>query len=718
VPCARNIKIELVFQFFLESLLVRLLIPLRLFALISLLILLSLPLFASDKLSSNILKLATSITIDEIEGYGIHLHKVLLKFDSLQENNSTYSIKIGSAVLPENKGHIKNILLQCHDGVISKRILSCSDGELSFKDPLASADKAKLTFYRDESGDLNAALNDISLMDGFANLNIEMIDGVWRAGIKSKNISFEKLPSLLPSFPVFISKGTLQSEINFVGKDASLTEINGDARINELEFSNEESTVVGEEVSIKLAFSSKRKLKVWQTDIKSTTYQGELYFDPIFIDANASAKDLYGTLNWRVGSSQIELMPLHYEDANAVILELNTTLDVDKKEVIAPTQIDIKYASFPNVYDEYLLPFILDTNSSDLVTSGSISGSILFNAGRIMDADLSLNQLSLEDNQKRFSISKLNGNIGWGKRYAGKDYEFSFASAEMYKLRFEASRFEFENEAQALILKKPVSVPILDGAVNIESFMVDKPGNKEQSISMDISLTPVSMSKLSSVFGWPEMNGNLAGYAPNVSYKQGDVEIQGALLIRGFGGTTTITNLSAEDLFSIAPKLSADLQLNNLNLRTLTETFSFGEITGGLEGSISNLQLVSWSPVQFDAWFGTPANDKSRHRISQTAVDNLTQVGNGGANILSKSFLKFFDSFGYDKIGLGCTLKNNICEMRGVDTPRQNPSRSFYIVKGRGVPRIDIVGYTNQVSWPVLIARLKRVVSTKDVIVN
>jgi hypothetical protein len=118
--------------------------------------------------------------------------------------------------------------------------------------------------------------------------------------------------------------------------------------------------------------------------------------------------------------------------------------------------------------------------------------------------------------------------------------------------------------------------------------------------------------------------------------------------------------------------------------------------------------------VQFDAWFGTPEKDKSRHRISQTAVDNLTQVGNGGANILSKSFLKFFDSFGYNKLGLGCTLKNNICKMRGVD----DAGKGFYIVKGSGVPRIDIVGYTNEVSWPVLTARLKRVVGGKDVIVN
>ncbi|MFK7816280.1 MAG: hypothetical protein AB8B92_08085 [Gammaproteobacteria bacterium] len=677
-----------------------------------------LALFSSVGFSANALKLVTLINIDAIEGYGLTLHDVALRLDSQHENMTSYSVQIGSAVLPDNRGRIKNILLQCKDGVISKETFACNDGELSFNDPIASANKAKIIFHRNELGDLNIKLSDFNLAGGSASLSVKMNDEVWRAAVKSKNVSFSKLQKVLPSFPELLSEGIATSDIDFLGKGTSLLEIKGDALIRELAFANEDSTVVGENVSVKLAFSSKRELETWQSKFNSTTFKGELYFDPVFIDANANAKDLFGKLNWRVGSNEIELASLHYEDANAVVLKLDTVIDFEKNEAIAPIEVDIQYAAFPNVYDDYMLPFLLDTNISDLVTKGSLSGSMLLDEGRVVDTDLSLNHLTFEDKQKRFSISKLNGNIGWGKRYSGKEYEFSFDSADIYKVRLDASHFSFSNDAQALILKQSVSVPILDGAVNIESFLVKNPGSEDQSVVMDISLTPVSMSKLSIAFGWPEMNGNLAGYAPNVSYKQGDVDIQGALLIRGFGGTTTIHNLSANDLFSITPKLSADLKLNNLDLSSLTETFSFGEITGRLEGSVTNLQFVNWSPVQFNAWFGTPEKDKSRHRISQTAVDNLTQVGNGGANILSKSFLKFFDSFGYDKLGLGCTLKNNTCKMRGVNVSTEDNSQGFYIVKGSGVPRIDIVGFANEVSWPVLIARLKRVVNTKDVIVN
>ena len=671
-------------------------------------------LLASVNLFAKPNNIATSISIDAIEGHGMDLRDIVLSFDSLFSNKSSYLIQIGSAILPENKGHIKNIIFQCRDGVISKQVVSCNDGELSFKDPLASADRAKVQFYRNNQGDLNFTIDKFDLANGTASLQVDIHEGCWQARLKSNNISFAKLQEALPLFPDLLSKGLMKSDISFIGEGSSLHTIQGDAHINKLAFSNEESTVVGEEVATKISFASKRIQDIWQSEINATTFQGELYFDPVFIDANASPKDLYGKVNWQVGSNHIELAPLHFEDANVMHLAVTTVIDFEQKQAITPVQANVQYALFPKVYDEYMLPFLLDTNIADLTTRGRLAGSILLDGTRVVETDIALNNLSFEDNQNRFSMSKLNGNFGWGKRYSGKDYEFSFDTANIYKLRLESSKFSFANNEQALVLKQAVSVPILDGAVNIESFQIENPGKQEQSILMDISLTPVSMSKLSTTFGWPEMNGNLAGYAPNVTYKQGDVDIQGALLIRGFGGTTTIHNLSAADLFSLTPKLSADVQLNNLDLRSLTETFSFGEITGRLEGSIENLQFVSWSPVQFDAWFGTPTKDKSRHRISQTAVDNLTQIGNGGANILSKSFLKFFDSFGYDKLGLGCVLKNNTCRMRGVD----RAGSGFYIVKGSGVPRIDIVGFTEEVSWSVLTARLKRVVSTKEVIVN
>ncbi|MEM7401542.1 MAG: hypothetical protein AAF304_06295 [Pseudomonadota bacterium] len=617
-------------------------------------------------------------------------------------------------MLPDKKGIIKDIVIRCHRGIVSQQELSCEDGDLSLQETLVNAMQSKLIFSRKENGNLNLSVGQFKLANGLASFNLQINKGRWDAKIYVNGFSLATLSKTLPSFPKLVTSGMIVGDLNLSGVNDSLDHIQGDLLINKFGFSNNESTLVGEDVATKLIFSSSRHDNRWRTQLDSTTHGGELYLDPIFIDANESAKDLYGEFDWQIGSNQVKLIDLQIEDPHSMHVILSTEIDFSRKIAVAPMQVKVSYALFPNVYYHYIQPFLFDTNAADLATKGSLSGEVVVNDLRISQADLELNHLSLVDNQNRFSLVNLNGSVGWGSQYANKNYSFGFGMADLYKIRLGKSKLDFINQDDALMLTNRVSVPLLDGSINIESFQVHQPGKADQKAIIDISLTPVSMPKLSTSLGWPEMNGNLAGYAPNVIYKKGDIEIGGALLVRGFGGTTTIHNLYAEDIFSITPKLSADVKLTNLDLKSLTETFSFGEITGRLNGRIDDMQFVSWAPVQFDAWFGTPENDKSRHRISQTAVDNLTQVGNGAPNVLSKSFLKFFDSFGYDKLGLGCTLKNNTCKMRGVD----GSGNGFYIVKGKGIPRIDIVGFTDEVSWPVLTARLKRVIKTQEVIIN
>jgi len=177
-------------------------------------------------------------------------------------------------------------------------------------------------------------------------------------------------------------------------------------------------------------------------------------------------------------------------------------------------------------------------------------------------------------------------------------------------------------------------------------------------------------------------------------------------MLKLFGGTTVIRNLQLEQAFGALPQLYANVDISNLDLETLTKTFDFGKITGRLDGQVHDLRLSNWQPVQFDAKFHTPDTDKSRHRISQKAVDNLSQIGGGASGVLSRSFLRFFEDFSYKELGLNCMLLNDICEMSGVGEAEQG----YYIVKGGGLPpRINVVGYTRRVDWPDLIERLENV---------
>jgi hypothetical protein len=120
---------------------------------------------------------------------------------------------------------------------------------------------------------------------------------------------------------------------------------------------------------------------------------------------------------------------------------------------------------------------------------------------------------------------------------------------------------------------------------------------------------------------------------------------------------------------------------------------------------VLGLQLFGWSPVAFNARLATPKGDKSRHRISAKAVSSLSNVGGGGGGVvqaLQSGVLKFFDDYSYDRLGISCKLRDDVCEMSGIEPA----GGGYYIVKGSGIPRIDIVGNSGRVRWSQLLSSI------------
>jgi hypothetical protein len=205
--------------------------------------------------------------------------------------------------------------------------------------------------------------------------------------------------------------------------------------------------------------------------------------------------------------------------------------------------------------------------------------------------------------------------------------------------------------------------------------------------------------------GWPRLEGKASASIPLVTYTGGRLTTDGALGFNLFNGSLAVTNLSMQDPLGQAPRLNADLQFRNLDLGDLTRTFSFGAIEGKLDGDVEHLQLVKWQPVNFDARF-ISSPGRYPKKISQRAVQNISSLGGAGAAAaIQRSFLRFFEQFNYDKIGLSCKLRNDTCQMSGVESTPQG----YIIVKGSGIPSITVMGYNQSVSWGELLSRIQRI---------
>jgi hypothetical protein len=252
---------------------------------------------------------------------------------------------------------------------------------------------------------------------------------------------------------------------------------------------------------------------------------------------------------------------------------------------------------------------------------------------------------------------------------------------------------------------KPTKLPILDGALAIDTLAMGNLGASNMEVTFEGEVQPISMPRLAKVFGWPEFQGTLAAKIPEVKLKDNVLTIGGNVESQVFGGRVTGSDIRIQDPLGRYPQFFADVRARDLDLGLVTQTFEVGSITGRLEADVLNLQLYAWTPVSFDARLATPKGDKSRHRISAKAVSSLSNVGGGGGGVVSalqSGVLRFFDDYSYEKLGITCKLRNDICEMSGVEPT----GIGYYIVKGAGIPRIDIVGNAGRVRWSQLMSSI------------
>lgn len=372
--------------------------------------------------------------------------------------------------------------------------------------------------------------------------------------------------------------------------------------------------------------------------------------------------------------------------------------------------IVIKSARFPHTYTAWLQPLLYDSVFGELETDGELSAEIKIKNNQITDLGFNLRNISLADKAQRFSIYGMNSQYHGENSLADGELSVDYQGAEIYRLLLGGSSLNFSIRNSRLSLLDQAAIPVYEGELKIFNLAFDNINTDDLSVEFDGVLTPISLSSLTHALGWQNFSGTISGVIPGVRYQNKILSVDGILLARAFDGVFRIKGLTIENFMGSIPGLTADFSVDNINLEKLTSTYDFGRMEGRLSGYVRNLQMLAWQPASFDAFFYTPEDDESRHIISQRAVDNLTSLsGSDIGSVLSRTYLRFLDNFRYDRLGIGCKLKNNICQMRGV-LPASGSA--YYIVKaGFLPPRLDIIGYSHEVDWDELVKRIKRVVS-------
>ena len=364
--------------------------------------------------------------------------------------------------------------------------------------------------------------------------------------------------------------------------------------------------------------------------------------------------------------------------------------------------------------DRYLSGWLGQAGFADLGLRGGVQAQIAFAGTGLQQLRMTLHTIDAVDAKQRFAFKGLDGELNWNAAATPVTGSLRWAGGALYGIALGATALPLHSASRQLTLAGPVEVPMAGGSLAIDRFALTPPDTTQgMRFVLGLAMRKLQLTQLAKAFGWPAFTGTLDGRLPAARYENDTLTFDGGLDAQVFGGKIAIGKLVMERPFGVAPTLSADIGLEELDLKALTGVFGFGEITGRLDGSIRALRLLDWSPVAFDADLHSNPHAPDKRRISQRAVRDLSNVGGSGiAGGLQAQMLKVFRDFGYAQLGLKCRLENNVCHMGGIG-PVAAPdgagsaTAGYTIVAGSGLPHITVVGFQREVDWPTLLSRLK-----------
>ena len=540
----------------------------------------------------------------------------------------------------------------------------------------------------------------------------------WRVALAPFTLPVTIIPDLT---------ATLELHGELIGKQLISPELASlQLDIKDLQYSNSTGTTAAESLNIQthlditpVAGNSIFGLIGSSFELEATSPQGEVLAGPTYIDfaKHPLQLQLSGTLK--------DWSPLH------VVLtagEVNQPRLLQAKAVMQthliasspdPIGIQVEQAEvdlsliFPGAYQSLFRTALAGTLLGNLQTEGCINGAAIIRQNTPVQGSLSLQDVSLTDlRNSALEIKDLSGMLHWQPDTQltplSSDLRWRFAS--LNGIPAGSASLQFLWQADHVVLMQPARIPVLDGALRIESFSARNLLSPTQDIAFDGSLEPLSLSALTRAINGPELGGTLTGRAPGVRYRDGSLTLSGALEAEIFGGRIVGRNLKIDQAFSRWPRLTVDVDLDNLDLALLTSTFDIGAISGRIGGQINDLELFGWRPVAFDASIATVEDAPDARRISVRAINSIANIGgsagSGVSAALQSGLLRFFDSYRYRRMGLRCSLRDDVCLMSGTTPGTQRFGDRYTLLEGAGLPRLEIVGYAGRVKWSQLVEQI------------
>ena len=629
------------------------------------------------------------------------LHDIEAEFDA---GSGTAVVSVGRARAGARR--VRDVRLRCGRAALSFEGLTCHDAELRVAGKRMPAVLDLEMNLRSGRTHLAATLGQGGRVDV-----LHDDDGSVRAALAE--VPAEGLLALLQSWSPEIARaardfkpvGQASGEIDWTRAGAGASRLGARLRLAGAGFGTADGLRAAENIDLALAVDARQSGDTWHWQTNVDWQQGAAYLHPLYLEAGPklSARGQLAGKQVRVEHAELALEGVRRLSATA-------TANLDALDG-ASIALALDGADLALIGPRWIAPLLAPASADRLRFAGHISGALRLRQGRVQavegvleDAGVSLGGA---ENGAGVALGPVAGKVSWAPGVRSRA-RLEVGGGRWEKLTLGAFVIDAELADDAVQFAR-TSIPVLDGALVLDGLSLSR-GQSGWQGSGSVVIEPVSMPALTAALELPPMSGVLSASLPGLRVSPGEIALDGALVISVFDGYLHATGLRLREPFGVASHLSADIEARHIDLAQLTETFSFGSITGFVDADVRGLELARWRPVGFDARIVSSPGDY-RRRISQRAVENIGALGGAGAMAaIQRSLLRVFDTFGYSELGLHCRLARGVCLMDGIEGGARADG-GFVIVRGGGVPALDVIGYNRRVDWDELVNRLQRVIA-------
>lgn len=642
-----------------------------------------------------------AVSLGAVQGQGWRAESVELQLADAGESGYALSGDVARLVLPRGLGAWSAVRLRCANLQLVDGAYQCPALTLEADTPQGRQRLSGSLRFRD-AAHWTLTLDGARIGGGRWSLNA-VADGDWQAVLKG-NATPAGLLALWPGeqLPDWGWSGRLAARLTLRGSDLEPQRAELALTLAKGAWSSADGLQAGQELRAQLQLSARRVAEGWRAELRADSDAGQVYADPVYLELNKHPLHLAARIDWPAAGANLSLSKLQLGLGRLLAVSGAAELPLaDPAAVDGRVQLDLPdlAAAYPVLVQPFGYGGVL--GGLDMGGTARLSMTLAGAAPRL--AAVTLERVNVADRAGRFVVDGLDGKLHWQASGTPPVSRLRWQGGRLYQVAVGAGQASLLARGDSLTLTEALELPLLGGRLRIPQLAGTGLGGDTPRWQAALEAQGLSLPQLSQALGWPRLDGELSVEIPAVHYADHVLALDGTLQARAFDGTVRVSGLELRDPLSPAPMFRAEASLENLDLERLTRVFDFGRITGRLQGEVRDLELVGWEPVAFQAVLQNPPDDDRPHRISQRAVESLTALGNNGAVALSGTFLRFFESFSYDRLRLSVNLKGQRAQLDGIP----HPGGGYYLVKGAGIPRIDVIGRNRDVAWVDLVKRLK-----------